>query len=216
MRIQHMSVIAGISVLYGLVGFGNYMLTPAERFVDVHTWVDAVVPFMAIFAWPYLFYYMLLGVPLILMMSTDDMKLLWKRLAIASAISAMVFIAVPTTPLRMQNVELLPGMAPWIIAMIYRIDPPANCFPSLHVLHSFLVAATYARSSARSPRFRNWSILFYAMAMGVAFATVFIKQHFVADVVAALFLVPIVCWMAELKPLRLRWVEQFTRKRFPS
>lgn len=200
MRLQHISVIAGISVLYGLVGFGNYMLTPEERYVDVHTWVDTLIPFRAVFAWPYLFYYMLLGVPLLLTPPAADLRLLWKRLAWASGVSALVFIAFPTHPLRMANVEELPGIAPWIIAMIYKIDPPANCFPSLHVLHSFLVAASYRRL----PAYRAWGVLFYAMATGVALATVFIKQHYAADVVAGLLLVPVICALADLTPEKLR------------
>lgn len=200
MRLQHISVIAGISVLYGAVGFGNFILTPEERYVDVRTWMDALVPFQAAFAWPYLFYYVLLGIPLLILPASGELHVLWKRLAWASAISALVFIAVPTHPLRMANVEELPGIAPWIIAMIYKIDPPANCFPSLHVLHSFLIAASYYRIT----RFRLWGVVFYLMAVGVALATVFIKQHYVADVFAGLFLVPVVCYLAEITPAKLR------------
>ncbi|MBX3019013.1 MAG: phosphatase PAP2 family protein [Bdellovibrionaceae bacterium] len=200
MRLQHISVVAGISVLYGAVGFGNFLLTPEERYVDVQTWIDALIPFQAAFAWPYLFYYVLLGVPLVLVPRADELRVLWKRVAWASAISALVFIAFPTHPLRLANVEELPGLAPWIIAMIYKIDPPANCFPSLHVLHSFLIAASYHRI----PRYRAFGVAFYLMAVGVALATVFIKQHYAADVIAGLFLVPVVCYLAELTPESLR------------
>lgn len=51
------------------------------------------------------------------------------------------------------------GFAVWGLRALYRADPPCNCFPSLHVAHSFVSAL-------------------------VAMSTVFIKQHYVLDVIA--------------------------------
>lgn len=200
MRRQHISVIAGISVVYGLVGFGVFMMTPADRYVDIRTWVDHLIPFQSIFAWPYLLYYVLLGIPLVLALPSAEWRLLWKRLAFASLISALVFIAVPTRPPRLDEVYVMSGFASWIVGWIYKIDPPANCFPSLHVLHSLVIAATYFQV----PKLRRWGKVFFVMAIAVAASTVFIKQHYAADVAAAFFLAPVVCALANLSPQRTR------------
>jgi len=194
MRLQHISLIAGISALYGIVGYTNYQLTPTSRYYDLTSSLDLMIPFQLTFAWPYLFYYVLLGVPLFIRLPRAQMLRLWKNLAWASAVSAVLFLLIPTFPPRPDDIQNLNGLSAWIIKWIYLIDPPSNCFPSLHVLHSFLLAISYYQFA----KTRKWGILFLLMATGVAFATVFIKQHYILDVVAAMLLLPFILRLAHL------------------
>lgn len=203
LKLYHMTVIAALSVLYGGVGLLNAIFTSPHRYVDVATWFDQQIHFQAGFIWPYLFYYFLLFAPLFFPLPIDELHRLWKRLAWASFLAAVMFTLLPTQPDRADATLLQSGLSAWVVELIYHIDPPANCFPSLHVLHSVLVALAYLKTRAI-----GWSgrmgVAFAWMAIGVSFATVFIKQHYFADVVAAYFMVPVVVWFSALQWGRVR------------
>lgn len=188
MRFVHVLVMAAISVIYGLAGVINFKFAPSERYWNLSTSLDEIIPFEAAFAWPYLSYYLLLGTPLLLVLPVNELRHLWRQLAWASALSAVLFLLMPTQPPRPDFISSLSGLSAWVVQAIYMIDPPSNCFPSLHVLHSGLIALFYLRR----PSTHAWGLVFCAMALGVCFATVFIKQHFAVDVIAALLLIPLV------------------------
>lgn len=74
------------------------------------------------------------------------------------------------------------GFAAWGLRLLYDADPPYNCFPSLHVAHSF-VSAFAARRVHRGVGAA--SMLAAAL---VALSTLFTKQHYVLDVAAGIVL----------------------------
>ena len=74
------------------------------------------------------------------------------------------------------------GFAVWGLLALYSTDPPYNCFPSLHVAHSFVSALASYRVH------RNLGILAMIVAALVALSTLFTKQHYVVDVIAGVIL----------------------------
>jgi membrane-associated phospholipid phosphatase len=66
--------------------------------------------------------------------------------------------------------------------MLYGSDPPYNCFPSLHVAHSFVSAVTVHRVHRGVGR---WAVVCASL---VAVSTLFTKQHYVLDVIAGMLL----------------------------
>ena len=58
------------------------------------------------------------------------------------------------------------------------MDAPLNCFPSLHVAHSFVSALAVGRVH------RSLGALATVAAMLVGISTLFTRQHYIADVVA--------------------------------
>jgi membrane-associated phospholipid phosphatase len=66
-------------------------------------------------------------------------------------------------------------LAKWLLALEYR-DPSYNHFPSLHVALSWLV---YLTCRERLPRRRA----FMALIVAISLSTLFVKQHYFADVV---------------------------------
>jgi len=74
------------------------------------------------------------------------------------------------------------GFAVWGLRFLYSADPPYNCFPSLHVAHSF--ASAFACSRVH----RNVGIVAFVAAALVAVSTLFTKQHYFLDVVAGIAL----------------------------
>ncbi len=74
------------------------------------------------------------------------------------------------------------GFGAWGLRLLYASDPPYNCFPSLHVAHSFVSALTCWRLH----RGVGTAALVSAALVGVS--TLFTKQHYVADVAAGIAL----------------------------
>ncbi len=66
----------------------------------------------------------------------------------------------------------------------YQSDLPVNCFPSLHAANSTLAAYFLSKEN------RKLSILFWFIAIGVMVATLFVRQHVIADEISG-FLVAI-------------------------
>jgi membrane-associated phospholipid phosphatase len=74
------------------------------------------------------------------------------------------------------------GFAVWGLRFLYDADPPYNCFPSLHVAHSFVSALTCYRLD------RRLGVAALVCASLVAVSTLFTRQHYIADVVAGIAL----------------------------
>ena len=89
----------------------------------------------------------------------------------------IVFLMWPTMASRPTVVEG-DGFVIWALRALYSFDPPYNCFPSLHVAHSFVSALTAFRLH------RRLGIVAIVVAALVAISTLFTKQHYVLDVIA--------------------------------
>lgn len=92
-----------------------------------------------------------------------------------------VFLAYPTVAPRPTEV-MGDGFAVWGLRFLYEADPPLNCFPSLHVAHSFVSALACLRVH------RGVGALALGCASVVGLSTLFTKQHYVLDVLAGMLL----------------------------
>ncbi len=72
--------------------------------------------------------------------------------------------------------------AHWGVRTTYAVDPPTNCFPSLH-----LAFATLSMLCAGTAR-RLWGWVALPLVVGIAASIVTMKQHFIADGVAGVAL----------------------------
>ena len=87
------------------------------------------------------------------------------------------FVVYPTAAPRPDRVSG-EGFAVWGLRALYSSDPPYNCFPSLHVAHSFVSALACSRVHGRL------GTIAVVSATLVALSTLLTKQHYVLDVVA--------------------------------
>jgi membrane-associated phospholipid phosphatase len=70
------------------------------------------------------------------------------------------------------------GFAAWTLRLAYSLDPPYNCFPSLHVAYAFVSAlACYRVHRGVGAAAVVWAAL-------ISVSTLFTKQHYVVDVIA--------------------------------
>lgn len=82
-----------------------------------------------------------------------------------------------------------------MLQYVYQIDHPYNSFPSIHVLSSYLMLRAI-RNSQWKNRWIQWSIVCFSTS--IILATLFIKQHVILDVIAAILLVEGLFKMVEL------------------
>jgi membrane-associated phospholipid phosphatase len=87
------------------------------------------------------------------------------------------FLLYPTVAPRPSHV-MGDGFFAWSLRGVYAIDPPYNCFPSLHVAYSCLAALVAYHVHRGVGR----AALLWAAVISVS--TLFTKQHYVVDVVA--------------------------------
>lgn len=91
------------------------------------------------------------------------------------------FLVYPTVASRPAKV-IGEGFGVWGLGLLYSADPPYNCFPSLHVAHSFVSALTCFRVN------RGVGIAAALCASLIGISTLFTKQHYILDVIAGIFL----------------------------
>jgi membrane-associated phospholipid phosphatase len=101
------------------------------------------------------------------------------------------------------------GFGVWALRALYSSDPPYNCFPSLHVAHSFVSALACSRVH------RRLGIIAMSAATLVAVSTLFTKQHYVLDVVAG-GLLAFVAFGILLRRYPSDQVSEFDRRVAPS
>lgn len=101
------------------------------------------------------------------------------------------FVVYPTAAPRPAEVTG-EGFAVWGLRFLYSSDPPYNCFPSLHVAHSFVSAL----ASYRVHRGVGRAATVCAFLVGLS--TLFTKQHYIADVLAGIGLA-LVAWAVFLR-----------------
>jgi membrane-associated phospholipid phosphatase len=91
-------------------------------------------------------------------------------------VSYVGFLVYPTAAPRPADV-LGDGFSEWSLRLAYSLDPPYNCFPSLHVAYAYVSAlACY-----RLHRGVGAAAAFWATLIGVS--TLYTKQHYVVDVI---------------------------------
>jgi membrane-associated phospholipid phosphatase len=123
-------------------------------------------------------------------------------------IAYVCFFAYPTIAPRPTAV-LGNGFAVWGLRFLYMADPPYNCFPSLHVAHSFVSALTCYRVH------RKVGIGATLCASLVAISTLYTRQHYLVDVVAGILLA-CAAYVVFLRDVPRQGVPDFDRRVAPA
>ena len=140
--------------------------------------LDAAIPVWPVWAIIYgaLYLWLILMPVFVVREEAHVRRTFWAYLSVW-IVAYVVFFAYPTGAPRPKSVDG-DGFAVWGLLLLYASDPPYNCFPSLHVAHSFISALTCYRVHHRTGQ-----VATVAAAL-VAISTLFTKQHWVLDVIA--------------------------------
>lgn len=165
--------------------FGLGWAVDPSRARSLATPVDAAIPFVPWTIYPYLLIFPASLFPLFAVRSGRLFRRAILAYAIAIVVSLAVFVAWPVTSsgLRVPSSSLDPArFTDWCVAVVYRLDPPVNLFPSLHLS---IAALTTAVAWKARRAYGVWALA-GLVAIGVSICTV--KQHFVLDGVGGLAL----------------------------
>ena len=144
--------------------------------------LDRLLPLAPMWALVYGALYAFLIVLPVFVVQQDELirRTVWAYVAVWT-VAYLGFLLYPTVAPRSDTV-VGDGFAVWGLRFLYDADPPYNCFPSIHVAHSFVSALACYRVH------RTLGVVALTCASLVAISTLLTKQHYVADLIAGILL----------------------------
>ncbi|GIP31212.1 phosphatase PAP2 family protein [Paenibacillus sp. J2TS4] len=147
--------------------------------------LDDWIPFWKIFILPYIAWYAFIIFVLVLLCAKDR-RTYYETLFsfhIGLIVCYVIYFFYQTTVPRPELLGNDPLTA--LVRFIYWSDQPFNCFPSIHVLTSYLAMRGLLASSIRGWGLRSFTIIISTL---IILSTLFVKQHVVLDAIAAILL----------------------------
>lgn len=158
-----------------LLFYGRVIHTPALAW-------DGRVPLVPGWSLVYgTFYLFLIVLPVFIVRRRD---LLHRTFLAYLAVWGAAYVCFVLYPTVLPRPEEVPGngFGAWGLRLLYSHDAPYNCFPSLHVAHSFLSALACRRVH------RGVGLAALLCAALVGLSTLFTRQHYLLDVAAGILL----------------------------
>lgn len=171
-----------VNLIYALLNHGPAVL-------HLKSALDDIIPLVPIFVIPYVSLEPLTYLTLVifLLFNTRIFKSASLSLITALLVSYVFYIFLQSEMIRpaLVGTDTLTQM----IRGVYVSDNPYNCFPSLHTSLSTILAIHWLKAERRiGIGFAIWTALIVA-------STVFVKQHYVADIISGLALAFSTSWL---------------------
>lgn len=179
-RLMILPLLPAASLVYVIVNLINDQ-RDKNIFNIVKYPLDDVIKFNRIFAIPYFYWYFLIAITALLLIRSK--KDLYYRYILCSVtgmlLSCAIFIIFPTYVPRpfIEGNDILTKM----VQLIYTIDKPYNCFPSAHVVYAVIISLFLYKYKHDSVWFNIWNMI---SCLSIIASTVFMKQHYLPDVVS--------------------------------
>ncbi|MGJ7922184.1 phosphatase PAP2 family protein [Neobacillus sp. LXY-4] len=169
-----------------------YLNHPGPKVHSLVTDLDRQIPLIKIFVIPYVFWYVFIFIGL-LYLAYKNRKLYFQTLLqfnIGRLICYGVYIVYQT---HVPRPELTGD--DWLIDLVqfvYRSDEPFNCFPSIHVLTSYLIMKAYLGAEDIP---RVYKVAVTVMSVLIIASTQFIKQHVLLDILGAIVVAEVMTYL---------------------
>lgn len=181
---ERILIFVALYAFWAIAYFGVAALNAGRPAYALEEDAIGLIPRLSVFVVPYFSAYAL---PILLLVTMREEKK-WRRLALVVvgviAASAAAFMIVPLTIVRPPIADA--SLSGRLLGALYAVDAPTNLFPSLHVSLSSLFALAVAKERP------HWKCRLLAWAALIAVSTLFIRQHYVIDVLAGALL----AWIA--------------------
>lgn len=167
----------------------------------IYSALDDSIPFVSWFVIFYVLWYVFIfGMHIYLaLFDIPVYRKYSKFIIIAMSISSLTFLIYPShqelRPAAFENRDLFT----WIIGIIYAVDGSINVFPSEHVIGALAVMFAGLHTPTLSVPMK---VLICILAILISASTVFIKQHSILDVFAAVALDSVVYILCYLLPTK--------------
>ena len=155
-------------------------------FHDVYTTFDQMTPFLSIFIYPYVYWFLFVAFTVAYLFFThrDEFYRCVAFLFIGMTVCLIIFTIFPTS--YDHRPEVLTGgpITQFLLNFIYTSDKCQNVFPSIHVYNSIGCAIALVR--CQDFKDKKWvHVVAYVSAILITLSTMFIKQHSVLDAISA-------------------------------
>ncbi|KYH28972.1 MULTISPECIES: phosphatase PAP2 family protein [Clostridium] len=146
--------------------------------------IDEKIPFIKEFIVPYIIWYPFIFIALIYL-CIKDRKVYYRTLIslnIGLIICYLIFYFFQTTVVRprIEDVDIFTKL----VSIIYNHDRPYNCFPSVHVITTYIVMRGVNMVARREIMLFSFNII----GILIILSTQFVKQHVILDLIAAIIL----------------------------
>ena len=172
--------------VYGLLFLFVERFYQVDFYYPMYGPLDDLIPFCEWFLIPYLFWFVyLVGMHLFaLLYDVDAFKLMMKYIILTYSAAIIIYLIWPTCQqLRPASFER-DNILTRFIAAFYQFDTNTNVCPSIHVIGS--LAVMEAALWSKVIRSKGIKTAFVIVAILICISTVFMKQHSVLDILAAL------------------------------
>lgn len=176
---ERASLTGGVIAFFVVAYLGAGFAADPQRAGDLALPLDDRIPFIAESVWIYLSVFPIVLLPVFMVRSRQRFRRTALAFAVTIAVSLACFLAYPTSSIRLRE-EVLPTLdtdrlSERAVVMLYRVDPPYNMFPSLHVSLAILAALSVFRVN----RLYGALVLAGVGLIGVSVCTV--RQHVLVD-----------------------------------
>lgn len=156
---------------------------PTENILDLSTGLDRMLPFLPSFIIFYDIWY-----PFIIVFGLILFFLDWNTFKRAALALDIGYLSSYVTFYFFQSTVTRPdvsgeGIFLYLVRLTYGFDKPYNCFPSIHVLVTFVVCAAVIKSHVYS---KGWKVFSIIVSVLIIVSTVLIRQHVVLDILGGI------------------------------
>lgn len=172
--------------LFGILFWYVEQVHPVDFYYPMYCPLDDWIPFNELFVIPYVFWFAFL---LLIHVYTGFFdipcfKKLMKSIMISYSAALVIFFLFPNCqelrPVEFERDNFLTRF----MADFYQFDTNTNVCPSLHVIGSMMVV--FAAWNTKRFQTKPWVIAFTVVGVLISISTVFLKQHSILDVFAAI------------------------------
>lgn len=178
-----------------LVYSGSMYLCTDWYHHDLTSWLDNQIPLVS--EWMYIYFgcylFWIVNYILVARVNRDNREYFYRFVMtdmMSRLLCAVFFIGFPTTNTR--PAVTLDSFSDQMLAFLYRIDMPANLFPSIHCLVSWLCFVGIRKNRLVSPGYKAFSCV---LALMVVLSTWFTKQHYIIDGVVGILIAEGLFWL---------------------
>ena len=172
--------------LFGLLFMYAEHCYPVSEYHLMYCAFDDRIPFLEVFVIPYVFWFaFIIGMLLYTLLYDVEAfrKMMWFFI-ITYTTTIIIYFLFPTyqdlRPTTFERSNLLTQF----VTSIYGFDTNTNVCPSMHVIGS--LAVMFTALHCKELQKKRWKISFVVIATLICLSTVFLKQHSIIDVIAAL------------------------------
>ena len=177
-------------LVFYMIWFTILERLPRTKSFDLSSELDTYIPFIVEFIIPYLSWFLFQAVWVVFVFFVD--RKTYEQLTTMLMIGMTVFLVVSTflptkISLRPYYIESR-GICAFLVRRLWAVDTPTNVWPSIHVFNTTALMMTLFTSQHPLLRKNAVRIPVVFWCGMIVLSTMFLKQHSVGDVLAALAL----------------------------